>query len=215
MRRKHKIIAIIAVTVILSMTMASFALAEGNPSVSGSTEWAAAGEYVTFTINTNNTRLQGSISVQNLEYEDSSSDATPIGGGISIDFLAPNAFAVANATEITYVFRVAADVEPGDEWSFNVTNLVGGDEAPGVSLPNISAGGMVPGGGGGGATVTPTPTPEPTPEPEAPPPAGGGQLDDSHKVGDVNEPVSAAPIVLGSIAVLVAVLGIFGYVKLR
>jgi hypothetical protein len=198
MRRKTKVIAIIAIIVILSMTTAAFALAAGQPAVGPPSGTWAPDTNVTFTITTNNYGLQGAVNTSpNLTLVSQAPGVDGMGFGAR-----PASFMVANTAQVTYTYRIAADAEPGDVFWFDVTSVIASDDEGETTnignLPRASGtviedddGGDNGGGGNGG---------------------GGGGRDDVPKVGD--EPANALPAALIGLAVIGA-LGVVGYVKLR
>ena len=216
MRRKSKIIAAIAVVVILSMSLAAFALASTQPTVGKSPDSPRAGETVTFTINIGTFGLQGNVSAS-----DNREFVPPAVRNGGIGPTTGEGFAVLEATSITYTYRVKDGTAANAPFWFEINNLLAGDadanEVPLTStVVRVSATVAGPqettspspdptNGNGNGTTPTPggtTPTPGGTPDTPRPP-----------KVGD--DSASAAPVVIGGIAVLVIALGIFGYVKLK
>ena len=203
MRRKTKVIAIIAVIAILSMTTAAFALAASQPTVSGPAT-AAAGAEVTFTITVNNDALMGSVSASpNLRFEGASFGAMP-------NIADEDGFFVFGVPTVTYRYTVAANAQHGDTFSFNVTGISASDaEGNETTWANTGASGTV------AATQTQSPPPETTAPPTTEPPPGtpgGPGRDDVPKVGDA--PASALPAALIGLAIIGA-LGVVGYIKLR
>jgi len=197
--RTKKIIAVISVIVILSMSLAAFALASTQPTVSGPPAPPVAGAPVSFTITTNNMGLDGTVAASaNLVFQNATATmGTPTASGFNVI-----------STTITYNYVVAAGTPANAPFWFEVSNLVGWDaDANQVQIANpiIRAEGTV------APPIVVPPPPDPSPSIAPPPPPPAPDTPRPPKVGD--EPASSTPIVIGAIAVLV--LGIFGYVKLK
>jgi hypothetical protein len=144
----------------------------------------------------------------NLEYVRSEADTAQL-----LPFR-PNQFVAMGAQTITYTYTVAADAVPGAAFRLDVTNLIGGDEQGAVTpWDDIFATGTVAAPPTAPPTTAPPTTAPPTTAPPTTTTPPGGNVDDSHKVGDIEG--SATPFVIAGIAVLVVALGIFGYVKLK
>ena len=200
--KRNKIIAVIAVVVVLSMSLAAFALASTQPAVSGPAT-AEAGAPVTFTIATNNEGLSGNVSASdNLVFQSA--------GREGIGPTNPGDFAVVGGT-ITYNYIVAAGTPAGATFRFEVNGMQAYDEdGNAVALANttIFAEGTVT-----GVVITTPPVDVTTPPVTTTAPPGG--TPDTPRPPKVGDDTSATPIVIGGIAVLVLALGIFGYVKLK
>jgi len=201
--KRNKIIAIIAVVVVLSMSLAAFALAAGsNPSVAANLATVPAGETVTFRITTNNLDLQGTVvapaALGNAVITTDVAQLVPLG---------QTRFAAMGAAWIDYTYTIPAGAVAGTVYTFTITDLIGGDAA-GETTPWDARSAQVTVAATG---TDPDPSPSPSPGTPPPPPPGTPDTPRPPKVGD--EPASSAPIVIGAIAVLV--LGIFGYVKLK
>jgi hypothetical protein len=207
MRKTKKFIAIIAVVVVLSLSLAAFALAEMSlPSVSMNRTTAARGDTVEFTINANSDSLRGRIDVSsNLVY-----DGFRISSN-TMNVVREDGFAALDVEWITYVYKVAADAVVGDTYSFRVYNIVGADaddneEELGDTAPRIGTVIAAP-----VVSIEPPASPviSPVISPSAP------VVDPNHGASDIDAAASAAPVIIGGIAVLVLALGVFAYVKLR